>query len=178
MGAPKGNQFWKLRSKHGRDKIFNSPELFFNEACKYFEWCDKNPFLEIEQIKSPARAVKNEEGTWIFPPNTIALPKLRPYTIQGLCLFLDCNSQYFNQFENSLLGKEDNISKDFSIIVTRIRDIIYNQKFSGAAAGFFNALIISRDLGLVDKKELDASVAVSDDRLAEIEKKINANASS
>ena len=23
-GAPKGNQFWKARSKHGRDKIFAS----------------------------------------------------------------------------------------------------------------------------------------------------------
>ena len=26
MSAPKGNQFWKLRNKHGRSKRFASPE--------------------------------------------------------------------------------------------------------------------------------------------------------
>lgn len=26
MAAPKGNQFWMLRSKHGRDKLFATPE--------------------------------------------------------------------------------------------------------------------------------------------------------
>lgn len=26
MSAPKGNQFWKLRNRHGRSKRFASPE--------------------------------------------------------------------------------------------------------------------------------------------------------
>ena len=27
MAAPKNNSFWKMRSKHGRDKIFKTPEI-------------------------------------------------------------------------------------------------------------------------------------------------------
>jgi hypothetical protein len=48
MGAPKGNQFWKLRSKHGRDTLFESPEKMWEAACEYFQWCDDNPLLEID----------------------------------------------------------------------------------------------------------------------------------
>ena len=29
MAAPKGNQFWMLRSKHGRDKLFATPEALW-----------------------------------------------------------------------------------------------------------------------------------------------------
>jgi hypothetical protein len=48
--------------------------------------------------------------------------------------------------------------KGFSQIITRIERTIYDQKFVGAAAGFFNSNIIARDLGLTEKKEIDATV--------------------
>ena len=41
MAAPKGNQFWMLRSKHGRDKLFATPEALWEAACEYFQWCDE-----------------------------------------------------------------------------------------------------------------------------------------
>ena len=155
MAAPKGNQFWKLRSKHGRDKLFATPDLMWKAACEYFQWCDENPFFELEQAKSISKPFKDKEtGEVVFPEQLIKLPKMRPYTIQGLCLYLDCNVKYFNDFEKELKDKEDILSQDFSDIVTRIREIIYNQKFSGAASGFLNPSIIARDLGLSDKQEL------------------------
>ena len=43
---------------------------------------------------------------------------------------------------------------DFSAVTTRIEDIIYEQKFTGAAADLLNPNIIARDLGLADKKEV------------------------
>ena len=49
------------------------------------------------------------------------------------------------------------LSKDYSLIITRIREIIYRQKFEGAAAGFLNSSIIARDLGLQDKQQLEHS---------------------
>lgn len=153
MGAPKGNRFWELRAKHGRDKLFATPQLMWDAACEYFGWCEDNPFYEAEQAKSPGKPVSKEDGTVVFPPNIVELPKMRPFTLQGLCLYLDCNTMYFNHFESALKDKEDDISKDFSIIITRIREIIYNQKFSGAAAGFLNANIIARDLGLAEKTD-------------------------
>lgn len=153
QGAPIGNRFWELRSKHGRDKLFATPELMWKAACEYFQWCEDNPFYESEQAKSPGKPIAQEDGKMIFPPNIVELPKMRPYTLHGLCLYLDCNTMYFNQFESSIKDKEDEISKDFSIVITRIREIIYNQKFSGAASGFLNANIIARDLGLAEKND-------------------------
>lgn len=139
MGAPKGNQFWKLRSKHGRDKLFETPKLMWEAAAEYFEWVDSHKWEKIETTIKP-------HGT-----ETKTIPTERPYTISGLCLYLNCNVQYFNDFEKSLPKDE----KDFSSVITRIREIIYTQKFEGAAVGAFNSNIIARDLGLVEKKETE-----------------------
>lgn len=153
MGAPKGNQFWKLRSKHGRDALFESPQLLWEAACEYFEWCDVNPLIEIDYKGKDAERVE--------------LPKMRPYTIQGLCLYLDCNTAYFRQFKH----KDEKINKDFSTIITRIEETIFTQKFTGAASGFLNPNIIARDLGLVDKKEVDKKeiLLTKEERDAKIE---------
>lgn len=158
MAAPKGNQFWKLRSKHGRNKIFETPELLWEAACEYFEWCEQNPLIEIVHDKLK----ENGFGDRL---TMVEIPKMRPFTIQGLCLYLDCNTQYLNDFEQALKEKPN---KDFSLIITRIREIIYNQKFSGAASGFLNPNIIARDLGLSDKKELDMKGSLNIPQLPDI----------
>ena len=48
MAAPKGNQFWKLHSKHGRDTLFSTPDLMWEAACEYFQWCDDNPWRVVK----------------------------------------------------------------------------------------------------------------------------------
>jgi len=141
MAAPKGNQFWKIRSKHGRDKLFATPELMWDAATEYFEWCDSNPLIEID--------FKGKDA------DRVELPRMRPYTIHSLCLYLDCSTGYFKEFKSNLKPKTKKADKDFLAVVTRIEETIYSQKFSGAAAGFLNANIIARDLGLQDKKEID-----------------------
>lgn len=155
MAAPQGNKFWKQRSTHGRPKIFATPEIMWQAACEYFEWCDNNPFLQAEQSRqqSKSNSVIGQEG--IAPNSSIVeLPRMRPYTLQGLCIYIDANTKYFNDFADGLKGKDDEIAKGFSEIITRIRDVVYNQKFSGAASGFFNANIIARDLGLKDSSDV------------------------
>src|SRR5436190_2985965 len=143
MAAPDGNQFWKLRSKHCRDKLFSSHEELLKACEQYFHWCDEHPWIKNEAIKS---------GEWA---GTLAkVPTARPYTIQGLCRYLRCNTLWFNQFEKSLEGKKDSKSKDFSTILTHVRETIYQQKFEGAAVGAFNANIIARDLGLKDNSDV------------------------
>lgn len=139
MGAPNGNQFWKLRSKHGRDKLFTTPELLWEAATEYFEWCDSNPLIEVD--------FKGKDA------DRVEIPKMRPYTIQGLCLYLDCNSQYLKTFK-AQLSENDVYYKDFNTVITRIEETIYNQKFTGAAAGFLNPNIIARDLGLTERQDL------------------------
>ena len=136
MAAPKGNQFWKLRSKHGRDKLFESPELLWESACEYFEWCDENPFIQID--------FKGKDA------DKVEIPRMRPYTWGGLEVYLEIESLRNYKTQEGY--------EDFLQVITRIEKIIYDQKFSGAASGFFNANIISRDLGLADKKEIEAKI--------------------
>lgn len=135
MAAPRGNQFWKLRSKHGRDRLFATPELLWEATCEYFEWVDKHPLYDTDFRGKDATRVK--------------IPKQRPYTLQGLCIYLGCNTEYFRQFKKSLGALEN----DFSSVITRIEEIIYNQKFEGASVGLFNASIIAHDLGLLRKQQ-------------------------
>lgn len=136
MAAPKGNQFWKLRSKHGRDKLFKSTELLWEAACEYFEWCDEHPLIAIDFKGKDAEQVN--------------IPKMRPYTLHGLCLYIDCDTSYFRYFKSTLKEKD----KDFLTVIKRIEETIYNQKFTGAASGFLNANIIARDLGLRDAQDI------------------------
>lgn len=138
MPAPKGNKFWQLRSKHGRDKLFATPELMWDSACEYFQWCDDNPLMES--------VVHGKDS------NIIQVPKMRPYTLHGLCSYLDCNTEYFRQFKAQLSNKDKD--KDFSRVITHIEETVYRQKFEGASCGFLNANIIARDLGLADKKDV------------------------
>jgi hypothetical protein len=148
MAAPEGNQFWKLRSKHGRDKLFKTPQALWEAACEYFQWCDDNPLMASEQRKGTVVIPKNFEGE--MPDALVELPRMRPYTLTGLCIYLDCNSAYFRQFK----ADETRCTKDFATVISRVEDVIYTQKFEGAAAGFLNHNIIARDLGLRDNKDV------------------------
>lgn len=72
--------------------------------------------------------------------------KMRAMTIAGLCLFLDVSFETWTEWRRS--------RPDLSDVISRAEAIIYQQKFSGAAADLLNANIIARDLGLADKSEL------------------------
>lgn len=147
MAAPIGNQFWKFRSKHGRDTLFASPELLWEESCKYFQWIDDNP-----DYKAEAKVVSNGggEGSSV---EIINVPVRKPYTLEGLCFFLNTHTAYFRQF--------DPPTEDFSTVIKKIREVIENQQFSGAANGFFNANIIARKLGLSESSNSTIKAEVS-----------------
>lgn len=56
MPAPKKNQFWKLRSRHGRKRLFASAKLLWEAAEEYFAWADKTPWHKTEAIRSGENA--------------------------------------------------------------------------------------------------------------------------
>jgi len=134
MAAPSGNQFWKQRSSHGRKPIFATPDDLWDAACEYFEWVEANPLDETKLFSYEGEII---EGT---------IPKMRAMTIQGLCFFLDISDETWATYSKN---------KDFIGICENIKKVIFTQKFEGASAGFLNASIISRELGLADKQELD-----------------------
>lgn len=140
---PRGNRFWELRSKHGRDKLFATPQLMYEAACEYFEATDERKWQRKEVLKGGYEA-----GTIVNVPVPI------PYTWEGLCRYLDCHTVYFNEWTDKLRKKAEltEEERDFSKVIQIIRDTIYQQKFEGASSGFFSHHIIARDLGLADKK--------------------------
>lgn len=106
-----------------------TPEELWDKAVEYFEWVDANPLKEARITASG---------------KVRSVDKLRAMTIRGFCLFAGIDITTFMAYE-----KRNN----FSYITTRIRDIIYQQKFEGASADLLNANIIARELGLANKQE-------------------------
>lgn len=139
MPAPKGNQFWKACTKFGRDKLFESPEELWKEACQYFQWVEDNPLYEDRLVTFQGEATHEP------------VAKMRAMTNDGLCLFLGIDTQTLANY-----GSKSGYEAYFGI-VTRIKAIIRDQKFSGAAADLLNPNIIARDLGLADTKDLKSS---------------------
>jgi len=125
-----GNQFWKARSKHGRNPIFEDENALWNACCEYFQWVDDNPLYEDKVFSYQGDITKTQ------------LAKMRAMTLSGLCIFIDIDFQSWKNYKEK---------KGFFDIVTRVEEIIKTQKFEGAAAGILNPSIIARDLGLMDK---------------------------
>ena len=123
-----------MRSKHGRDKLFASSDALWEACCEYFEWVEENPLYEDKVFAF--------QGVTFHEPQA----KMRAMTINGICIFLDIDMSTWQDWRKD---------KDFSFVVTRAEKIIYEQKFTGAAADLLNPNIIARDLGLSDKSSID-----------------------
>ena len=92
--------------------------------------------------------------------------KMRAMTIVGLCIHLEISKETWYAWKDS--------RPDLSDIQKTIEGVIYEQKFTGAAAGVLNHNIIVRELGLADKKETEHSgtLQVSDLSDEQLDKKI------
>lgn len=130
MSATSGNQFWKLRSTHGRELIFSSPTILWEACCEYFEATDLRKWVKKDWVGKDAHEVERETQT--------------PYTWSGLYLFLDIDPKTWALYDTR---------EDFIPICTRVRQIIITQKLEGATVGAFNPMIVSRDIGLAEKVE-------------------------
>lgn len=129
MSAPKNNEFWKLRSSHGRNPIFSDPEDLWDASCEYFQWVEDNPLQEEKLFAYQGDITR------------ATISKMRAMTLDGLCLFLDIGLKTFSDYREK---------EGFSRVIMRVENIIRSQKFAGAAADLLNANIIARDLGLKD----------------------------
>ena len=132
MQFKKGNKFWLARSSHGRKPIFSNPEQLRNACYEYFQWVEDNPLYEEKIFHSQGIITKD------------TITKMRAMTIGGLRIFLGICEQTWVNYKNN---------PDFLGVVKEVEEIIYNQKFTGAAADLLNSNIIARELGLADKQQ-------------------------
>lgn len=131
-----GNKLWALRERSGKRPMFETGEQLIEKAIEYFEWCEANP-IEEEVV-----------GWYQGEPSTHTISKMRAFTIMGLCAYIGVDRQSWSEWR-----KKEALNE----AVLWIDDIMYEQKFTGAAAGVLNASIIGRDLGLTERTDLSNS---------------------
>jgi hypothetical protein len=136
MGAPLGNQYWKARAKHGRDRIINDCVLLAENIDEYFTWCVENPIFQVDF-----------RGKDLLEVN---IPHPRVFKKEELARFIGL-SQW------RLVKDLEVLSKDFSQVIKETENIIADQKYTYAVVGMFNSNIIARDLGLSDKSEIQVN---------------------
>lgn len=144
MGAPSGNEYWKLRNKHGRNPIYSEPTELQKKVDEYFRLMDNEYWIKEDFIKSGPDAGK-----------IIEIRTKTPYTIGGLCEHLGVHPKYFDDYIETLENMDDKEkAKDLSEIVSRTLEKIDRQKIEGAMVGAYNPLITARILGLKDKQDI------------------------
>lgn len=137
MAAKKGNTYWRLAKGFavGTEKKY-TPEDLLTKAIEYFEWVEKTPLKEQKAFGN---------GT------IVNLNKMRAMTIKGFCLHANISPNTFESY-----------CKDeaYLRITSYIKDVIYTQKFEGAAAGLLETNIIAREIGLKEKVETENQTTI------------------
>lgn len=120
----------------GSVTVSNTAEELWQNAAKYFKWCDDNPVTNQKLILSGKLAgeLRNE---------TIA----QPYTIKGLCLHCGIMEEYLND----MLTRKDKTSM-YYIVVKKIIYIIWEQNASRAITGSYNPIFTAKMLN-IDKED-------------------------
>lgn len=138
-----GNQFWRLRTKHGRDRIFGDPAVLLEEAYAYFDWCDRHPWHKVDLVKHQGSAEEAE------------IPIGRPYTMDGLTYFLGVSGSYFRTVKSELKDKiERKAATDNEVLLLEtielIEQAVRTQQIEGAAVGVFSQGLVARLNGLAE----------------------------
>ncbi|MCP4182909.1 MAG: DNA-packaging protein [Hyphomicrobiales bacterium] len=126
-------RFWSARSSFGQNPKFDAADELWTAAQEYFEWVEDHPLWQEKGFSYQGK-ISIEKFS-----------KMRAMSVGGLCLFLGISQEAFEQF---------GVEIEFCVVAKRIKDVIVEQKFAGAAAELLNSALITRDLGLSDKKEL------------------------
>jgi len=132
-----GNQWWRKRSKHGRDRIIQDPQVLLESAYEYFEETSQRTWTKKDWVGKDAEHVCRE--------------KEKPLTFIGFQNYLDDQNvitDVTDYFEN-----KDNRYSDFVRICSRIKRNIQQDQIEGGMANIYNPSITQRLNGLVDKTE-------------------------
>lgn len=122
----------------GRPKAISSPSQLWALACEYFQECDLNPWIKTD--------FKGKDAIRCH------IPTATPYTFGGFDEFLR-SRRILAKLEDYRKNREEKYS-EFSEVITRIENIIRDQKLQGALVGVYDARIVSAELGLMQKHEV------------------------
>lgn len=152
MGAQQGNQYWRNATPNNPKKYAN-PGLLWDKFVEYMNDNAIKFWYKEDYIKSGPDAGR-----------IIKLKVPNPPSISGFCIYAGISRSTFAQY-----CKNDS---DWQYITSTIQDTIATIQIDGASTNTFNANIVARITGLVDKKEIDLKSDLSDDERSEMIKNI------
>ena len=103
-------------------------------------------YIKSELIKSGERAGEQADIKIAKPP-----------TVQGFCLFIDCNKQTFYDLMNKESG---NVDSKLSDSITRVHDYIQDYQVGGAINGLYNPMLVARINGIRETIDVNNAVTV------------------
>lgn len=120
-----------------------TPEALWDLACLYFMGENEDTMIKKDFIRSGESAGK-----------VVEITTTRPFSWNSFDLFLLAHG--ITTSVHTYRANRDNRYDYLQDVIQRIGDVIYQQKFDGAAIGGYNPQLIIRDLGLAEK--VDANV--------------------
>jgi hypothetical protein len=138
-GEPLWNRVGRWDGSGHRPRLFDTPQELWDACVAYFEWAERNYLEQIELFSTKAGIVTGRK------------PLKRVYTIEGLCVHIGVTKMSWIRWRST---NHPSYRGDLAEVIEYAEAIIYEQKFTGAAVGLFNASLITRDLGLADKQEI------------------------
>lgn len=141
----KGNRIWEagLGRGNGHPRKFETADDLWQAAVGYFEWVESNPLKQDNLV--------TYQGTAHHEPTA----KMRAMTQTGLCLFLGVSKETWHGWKNPAHHLH---RPDLMDVIEQIEAVIWEQKFTGAAADLLNSNIIARELGLADRREMTGGI--------------------
>lgn len=127
---------WNHISDIRGDREIGSPDELWFLALNYFQWCVEHPLYEGQVVKYPLRH------------EVVAVPKMRAMTMQSFFVMAGITVDTFERCRTR---------PEFARVCQIIETIIFDQKFSGAAAGLLKEALITRDLGIADRVDHTSS---------------------
>jgi hypothetical protein len=142
-----GNKHWRIAFENGtlgRPRIYDDPAELAEKINQWIEQTE-NSYWEKEDFIKAGPSAKDK----------VYLRTSTPFYIQDLCLFLGVNNKYFDDVETSLDNMKDKEkAKEFSRIISHVRNVITVQKLQGATVGAYNPLIVSKVEGLKERTDV------------------------
>lgn len=115
----------KMRSKTtGKETEYLYADKLLAAAFEYFTWCEDNPWMKKELLRSGERKGEMTE-----------IPVTRPYTLAGLYVYCDISEATFNSYFES---------EEMKGAAQHISDIIRQNHLEGALIGVYNSTLVSR----------------------------------
>jgi hypothetical protein len=135
-----------------KQKYIKTPEYLWELFCNYVQHERGNPMFKVEYV--------GKEGDKVNTPLQV------PITFEGFeCWLAD---EGIIQDLGDYSKNDDNRYKTYASIITRIQNNCFAQNFKGAAVGLFNANLIAKKLGLVEKKQTELTGSINMPKVPDI----------